>query len=212
MYETCHESDHWGTGLDRDRSPAERRPFVGNIDEGLTALSPHAVADAEFQTMRNTLVRAAGTVGLLYAARRYYRNWGTTKDECRMTLPGDELVKQPATRTTEGVSIEAPAETVWQALRRRIDPAMTVEQTVENSALVLREAPPQFPWESVVSYHVLPRLDDRCRLLVRTRIALRRPGQVLLAELAGPATSLRARGMLLGIKHDAEAALALTPR
>lgn len=162
--------------------------------------------------MRNTLARAAGTVGLLYAARRYYRNWGTTKAECRMTLPGDELVKQPATRTTEGVSVEAPAATVWAHLMQRIDPSMTVEQKVENSALILRAAPPQFPWESVVSYHVLPRLDDRCRLLVRTRIALRHPGQVLLAELAGPATSLRARGTLLGIKHDAEAARQLTPR
>ena len=162
--------------------------------------------------MSTKLVRASAVVGLLYAARRYYRNWGTTKDECRLTLPGDELVKQPVTRTTEGVSIEAPAETVWQHLMQRVDPTMTVERTIENSALVLREAPPQFPWESVVSYHVLPRLDDRCRLLVRTRIALRRPGQVVLAELAGPATALRARGMLLGIKHAAEAARQFTPQ
>jgi hypothetical protein len=162
--------------------------------------------------MRNTLVRAAGAVGLLYAARRYYRNWGTIKDECQMTLPGDDLVKQPATRTTEGVSVEAPPATVWQHLMQRTDPTMAVEQTVENSALVLRAAPPQFPWESVISYHILPRLNDRCRLLVRTRIALRHPGQVLLAELAGPATSLRARGMLLGIKHNAEATRQLTPR
>ncbi len=162
--------------------------------------------------MSTTLVRAAAAAGVLYAARRYYRNWGTTKDECQMTLPGDELVKQPATRTTEGVSVEAPAAAVWQHLMQRIDPSMTVVQTVENSALVLRAAPPQFPWESVVSYHVLPRLDDRCRLLVRTRIALRHPGQVVLAELAGPATALRARGMLLEIKHEAEAARRLTPR
>lgn len=162
--------------------------------------------------MSTKLVRAAVVIGLLYAARQYYRNWGTTKDECRMTLPGDELVKQPATRTTEGVSIEAPAETVWQHLRQRIGDAITIEQAIENSALVLREAPPQFPWESVVSYHVLPRLDDRCRLLVRTRIALRRPGQVVLAELAGPATALKARGMLLDVKHQAEAAHQFTPR
>jgi hypothetical protein len=162
--------------------------------------------------MTTTLVRAAALLGVLYAARRYYRNWGTTKDECQMKLPGDELVKQPATRTTEGVSVEAPAAIVWQHLVQRTDPSMTVEQSVENSALVLRAAPPQFPWESVVSYHVLPRLDDRCRLLARTRIALRHPGQVVLAELAGPAMSLRTRGMLLGIKHDAEAARQLTPR
>ena len=39
----------------------------------------------------------------LYAARQYYRNRGTTKDECQTPLPGDELVGQPAVQTTEGV-------------------------------------------------------------------------------------------------------------
>lgn len=163
--------------------------------------------------MTTKLVRAVAVVGcVLYAARRYYRNWGTTKDECQMRLAGDELVKQPITRTTEGISIEAPAEAVWRQVMHRIDPSLTIERTIENSAVVLLAEPPQFPWQSVISYHVLPRLDDRCRLLVRTRIALRRPGQVLLAELAGPATALRTRGTLQAIKHDAEAARQLTPR
>jgi hypothetical protein len=162
--------------------------------------------------MTTTLVRAAAVLGVLYAARRYYRNWGTTKDECQMKLPGDELIRQPATRTTEGVSVEAPAAVVWQRLMQWTDPTMVVEQHIENSALVLRAVPPQFPWESVVSYHVLPRLDDRCRLLARTRIALRHPGQVVLAELAGPAMALKTRGMLLGVKHEAEAARQLTPQ
>ena len=49
----------------------------------------------------------------LYAARRYYRNWGTTKEECETTLPGDELVDDPVLQTTEGVSIDAPAADVW---------------------------------------------------------------------------------------------------
>ena len=49
----------------------------------------------------------------LYAARRYYRNWGTTKEECETALPGDELVEQPAVQTTEGVWIEAPGAEVW---------------------------------------------------------------------------------------------------
>lgn len=50
---------------------------------------------------------------LLYAARRYYRNWGTTKQECRQKLPGDELVRSPALQSTEGVWIDAPVEAVW---------------------------------------------------------------------------------------------------
>src|SRR5207344_965174 len=56
---------------------------------------------------------AAVGVALLYAARRYYRNWGTTKEECRMRLPGDELVGSPAVQSTEGVWIDAPPDAIW---------------------------------------------------------------------------------------------------
>ena len=49
----------------------------------------------------------------MLAARRYYRNWGTTKEECDTALPGDELVDQPAVQTTEGIWIDAPAAAVW---------------------------------------------------------------------------------------------------
>src|SRR6476469_10926041 len=55
----------------------------------------------------------AAAAALLYAARRYYRNWGTTKEESVTYLPGDELLDQPAIRTTEAVWINAPASAVW---------------------------------------------------------------------------------------------------
>jgi hypothetical protein len=58
-------------------------------------------------------LRFAGLVAVLYAARRYYRNWGTTKDECRMSLAGDELTAGPYVQTTEAVWIDASSETVW---------------------------------------------------------------------------------------------------
>ncbi len=58
-------------------------------------------------------LRLVGVLGVLYAARRYYRNWGTTKDECRMSLPGDELTAGPFVQTTEGVWIDAPCAAVW---------------------------------------------------------------------------------------------------
>ncbi len=57
--------------------------------------------------------RIAAVAGLLYAARRYYRNWGTTKEECQMRLPGDDLIGRPAVQTTEGVWIDQPPEAVW---------------------------------------------------------------------------------------------------
>lgn len=59
------------------------------------------------------MVRLALLGAGLYAARRYYRNWGATKEECAMALPGDELVKAPMVQTTEAVSIDAPAAKVW---------------------------------------------------------------------------------------------------
>lgn len=59
-------------------------------------------------------VAALGLGGAgLYAARRFYRNWGTTKEECETRLAGDELVGSPAVQTTEGVWIDASASEVW---------------------------------------------------------------------------------------------------
>ena len=80
----------------RGRSPLARRFAGGDTGRYVGRLAGSAIAGA----------------GLL-AARQYYRNWGTTKDECQMALPGDEFVEQPAVQTTEGVWIEAPAAEVW---------------------------------------------------------------------------------------------------
>ena len=202
--------------------------------------------------MNGNVVRVAGAITLLYAARRYYRNWGTTKDETKTTLPGDELVRRPSVQSTEGVWIDAPPAAIWPWLVQigqdrggvytldtvadligldyenadRIHPewqqlvagdtiriapqgwmglrhglTLTVEQVIEESTLVLRGTPPGFPWETVWSFHLLPRWQDSCRFLIRTRTRLRHPGEVLGVELAGPVTSLVTRGLMLGIKR-----------
>ena len=188
----------------------------------------------------------------LYAARQYFRNWGTTKEECEAPLPGDELVAQPAVQTTEGIWIEAPAEQVWPWLVQmghdragmysyeklenlagikhrnadRIHPewqhlavgdeirliprgwmglsdglAMPVAQLVEGETIVLQMRP---PLDGVWSFHVVARWEDRCRLLVRTRMRMRVPGQAVGAEAISPVMSLMTRGMLLGIKKRVE--------
>jgi hypothetical protein len=59
------------------------------------------------------ITETAAVLAMLYGARRYYRNWGATKAECRMVLPGDALVADPAIQTTEAVYIDAPASAVW---------------------------------------------------------------------------------------------------
>ena len=191
----------------------------------------------------------------LYAARQYFRNWGTTKEECETPRPGDELVAQPAVQTTEGVWIEAPAAEVWPWLVQmgqdrgglysyeklenlaglrhrnadRIHPewqnlavgdvirvvprgwmglsdgvALPVSQLIEGESIVLRLQPPDVPVDGVWSFHVLPRWEDRCRLLVRTRLRMRVPGEAVGAEAISPAMSLMTRGMLLGIKRRVE--------
>ena len=180
--------------------------------------------------MYTVTARVAAVIALLYAARRYYRNWGTTKEECRSWLLGDELVHAPFTRSTEGVWIDAAPSAVWPWLTQALgservlspgdvipigrsdhlgwlpQPMMTVEQVVAGEAVVLRGSPPGFPWEAVWSFHLQPRWDDRCRLLLRMRAHLRRPGEVLKVELTGPATALTMRATLRAVKHRAESA------
>ncbi len=192
-------------------------------------------------------VRMAVAVTALYATRRYYRNWGTTKEECRLALPGDEFTHQPSVRSTEGISIDAPVQAVWPWLTRiarkhgglfghiagrdgfATDPqgqppspgdvvavapvgwvgrrgglVMTVARVVNDDNMVLRGAPPGFPWQAVWSFHLFARGDDRCRLLVRTRAELRHPGEVMLVEMAGPLVALATRRLLRTIKCAAE--------
>lgn len=55
-------------------------------------------------------------IGALYAARRYYRNWGTTKAECEARLPGDELVGEPVIQVTEATWIDAQPSAIWPRL------------------------------------------------------------------------------------------------
>jgi hypothetical protein len=181
-----------------------------------------------------------GGLAAIGAARRYYRNWGSTKDECLMSLPGDEVVAAPSTRLTDAVSIERCAADVWPWLLARLDRAggpwntgetsqarrlapgdvirltprgwlglpngvaLVVTELVDGQAIVLRAGPPDLPWTVVWSFHLLPRGADRCRLVVRTRIALRHPGQVVLTEAAGLLVTVMTRGVLLGIRRSAQ--------
>lgn len=175
-----------------------------------------------------------GGVAVLGAARRYYRNWGATKDECRMPLAGDDLVARPTARTTDAVSIDQSAATVWTQLVRMLqDPAdppraqqfavgdalrmaprgwlhprkgvaLTVAEIVPGRAIVLLAKPPDLPLTRAWTFQLLPRGADQCRLLVRAHVALRHPGDYLLTEAAGPFVALMIRTTLLRIRRRAE--------
>ena len=180
------------------------------------------------------ITETAAVLAMLYGARRYYRNWGATKAECRMVLPGDALVADPAIQTTEAVYIDAPASAVWSCLlqmrRHRGSPiaqppavgdvvrlapegwmglpngvTLGVAEIVPEKHIVLDATRPDMRWNAVWSFHVEPHWEDRVRLLTRVRIALRHPGEVFAMELARPMVALGTRGSLLRIKRRVDA-------
>jgi len=62
----------------------------------------------------SALMAAAGLVALYRAeVRPRIHTWGAEEDEVVDPLPGDELVRAHAVRTTRALTIDAPVEVVW---------------------------------------------------------------------------------------------------
>lgn len=61
------------------------------------------------------LLGIAAVSGAAYAflVRPWHMRWGATDEETRLSLPGDELLPDPAFRTTHAIAIGAPPEMVW---------------------------------------------------------------------------------------------------
>ncbi|MGY1699817.1 hypothetical protein [Geodermatophilus sp. SYSU D00766] len=71
--------------------------------------------------------------------------------------------------------------------------------------LVLRQAPPEHPWDGVWTFAVVPAGEGRCRLLSRSRTAVdARLGARLAGRLGEPVTGVMTRRMLHGIRERAE--------
>jgi hypothetical protein len=200
------------------------------------------------------LTAVAGTAG--FRALHARRNWGATPEETSRTLPGDELVPEPAEQTTLAVTVDAAPEEIWAWLvqmghgrggmysydwlenligldihttdeireewqhlavgdRVVVVPegygpmpagyAFRVAVVDPPRALVLRQAPPEHPWDGVWSFHVLPVGDGRCRLLARSRTATQpQLGMRIATRIGEPVTLVMTRRMLHGIKEHAE--------
>jgi hypothetical protein len=72
-------------------------------------------------------------------------------------------------------------------------------------ALVLRQAPPEHPWNGVWSFSVVPVGEDRCRLVSRARTAVQpQAGLRIATRVVEPVTLVMTRRMLHGIKERAE--------
>lgn len=184
-----------------------------------------------------TVGRTLALVAVLYAARQYYRNWGATKEEYVLHLPGDTLMGDPVVQATEAVDIDSTQSTVWALLAQMgqdrgdaenirpesahlevgdvvcLSPSgwmlkgglrMRVAEIEPEKHIVLRTLRPRLLRDAVWSIHVLPHWEDRVRLLVRVRIGLRHPGEVLVMEMARPLVALRTRRFLIEFKHRVE--------
>ena len=76
---------------------------------------------------------------------------------------------------------------------------------------MLRQAPPEHPWNGVWSFHVVSSGDGRYRLLVRSRTeAQPQVGLRIATRLGEPVTLAMTRRMLHGIKQRAECRTART--
>jgi hypothetical protein len=75
-------------------------------------------------------------------------------------------------------------------------------------SLVLRQAPPEHPWDAVWSFHLVPLDDGRTRLISRSRShrrrGLRGAIDIALDAAMDPITCFMTRKMLLGIERRAE--------
>ncbi|MCZ2812090.1 hypothetical protein O2W15_11655 [Modestobacter sp. VKM Ac-2979] len=83
--------------------------------------------------------------------------------------------------------------------------SFTVALADPGRALVLRQSPPEHPWNGVWSFHVVPRRDGGCRLLSRMRTEVQpQRGLRIATRVLEPVTLVMTRRMLQGIKERAE--------
>lgn len=86
--------------------------------------------------------------------------------------------------------------------------SLRVANLDHGRSLVLRQAPPEHPWDAVWSFVIVPTGPERCRLVSRGRVH-HDPGptgaaQRLLDQLMLPVAGAMTRRMLLGIAERAE--------
>jgi hypothetical protein len=86
--------------------------------------------------------------------------------------------------------------------------AMTVARLERDRLLVLRQQPPEHPWDAVWTFLVEPLGPTSCRLVSRSRAQRPASRALRVADaVMAPVTALMTRRMLLGIKRRAERAV-----
>ena len=92
----------------------------------------------------------------------------------------------------------------WLGMRDGL--ALPVARLDPGRSIVLRQQPPEMPWDAVWSFHIQPDGPRRCRLLSRSRAAHRCAISTLATSLMDPVVFLMTRRMLRGIRTRAEGA------
>jgi len=189
----AHRVKNWGATEDEQNAELPGDELV----PGEAAVTTRAVSvDAPAGEVWRWLVQIGQDRGGLYSydwleniAGLHVHSTEEIREEWQHLAPGDQVRLVP-----KG----------WLGLPGGL--ALPVAQVDPGRAIVLREQPPQQPWDAIWSFHVRPLGPGRCRLVSRSRSAPLRGGARLAAPIMEPVTLVMTRKMLLGIKQRAEAA------
>jgi len=175
----------------------ERLPGDELIAEPATSTTRAITIDASVGEVWPWLVQIGSDRGGWYSYDRLERLVG-------VPVHSTDVVRPAWQGLTEGdlVTLAPPG---WMGLRDGF--VMPVARLAPDEHIVLRQEPPRSPWNGIWSFHLRPRGDDGCRLLIRSRTAVMTGAGPLVAAGAPVGelvTAIMERGMLRGIKRRAE--------
>ncbi len=187
-----HVGRHWGAtaaevaavlpGDELVPEPAEQTTLAVSVDAAAEQVWPWLVQMGQGRGGMYSYDWLENLVGL------GIHTTGEIREEWQHLAVGDRVVVVP-----EGYG---PMPAGYSFSVARVDPPR---------ALVLRQTPPDNPWDGVWSFHVLPDGEGRCRLLSRSRTGTPSQAGLRIATRIGePVTLVMTRRMLHGIKQRAE--------
>jgi len=165
--------------------------------------------------MRRTAVALGTLFAAAYLAHRFYRDWGSTKQECASVLPGDDVIREPEIQHTAAITVDAEPAVVWERVMHLLGRSPTSGVKVgdvvhpplprilatrlrmhvahmDAPCTVVAQSLPdtRHAIEATVTFHIEPQWEHQSRLLIRTRIGLRWPAEVFLVALCSPVVAL----------------------
>jgi len=187
-----HARRHWGATADEVAAVLPGDEFVPDPAENTTLAVTVAAAPEQVWSW---LVQMGENRGGLYSYDWLENLFGLhihsaedIREEWQHLALGDRVVVVP-----EGYG---PMPAGYAFTVARVDPPR---------ALVLRQAPPEHPWNGVWSFHIVPAGDGRCRLLSRSRTEVApQLGLRIATRIGEPVTLVMTRRMLHGIRQRAE--------